>query len=153
MRKCNVFVLFLYSCSVCLIFYAFSLNVRSFSGNIFLNVFLLSTVEVPANLSPFFCLHSKLGRKGTFKLILYFLFAGVACFTCIPLLIFYGERIVSIRNIFLLYFLCSLMGRVLGPKRRRGGRGLQPILPSISYHFYQNFKPIVLIKTPASPIS
>ena len=79
-----------FRCSVSFIYYALSLNANTLIGDIFLNFFFLSAVEIPANLIALLGLRSRLfGRRYTH--VIAFLVAGIACFASVPLLILYGE--------------------------------------------------------------
>ena len=93
-------------CTCSFIYYALSLNARSLSGNVFINFFLLSAVEIPANIAAFLCLRAKiLGRRRTH--ILAYLLAGLACLISVPLIVYYGEIFIPtwyLSNHFLKFF-------------------------------------------------
>ena len=69
-------------------FYGLSLNSGRLPGDVFLNTFLLSFVEVPANIICIFLL-DKAGRRPTVGVFM--LIGGILTFLCIPFLIFDRE--------------------------------------------------------------
>ena len=71
-----------------LMFYGLSLNSGRLAGDVFLNTFLLSVVEVPANLLCLFLL-DRIGRRNTVGGGM--LTAAALTLGCIPFLIFEGD--------------------------------------------------------------
>ncbi|XP_054162178.1 carcinine transporter-like [Oppia nitens] len=62
------------------IYYGIQMNVYNFSGNEFINFFLLSVVEIPAYLVGWFSMETRLGRRWTFALFM--LLCGLSL--CVP---------------------------------------------------------------------
>jgi len=83
-------------CSVCnrfidaLMFYALSLNAGRLPANIFFNVFLLSVVEIPANLTAAFLLE-RVGRRRTLGVST--MLGGFTSFLMIPFMFSSGQSL------------------------------------------------------------
>ena len=65
------------------VYYGIHLNLYNFSGNEFLNFFLLSLIELPAYVMGWYCIETRLGRRFTNALSL--VFCGLCL--CIPAVI------------------------------------------------------------------
>ncbi|ELU10457.1 hypothetical protein CAPTEDRAFT_117682, partial [Capitella teleta] len=84
MRKRNLIILLEWQVfTLSLIYYGLSLNTGRLPGSVYLNSFLMSAVEFPANLVGIFLL-SRIGRKWTTGGAT--LMAGVSTLICIPFL-------------------------------------------------------------------
>jgi len=77
-------------------FYALSLNAGRLPGSIFFNMFLLSAIEIPANLTAAFLLE-RVGRRLTVGVST--ILGGLASFLMIPFMFFYGQFIIRIMTI------------------------------------------------------
>ncbi|GFS15325.1 solute carrier family 22 member 21 [Elysia marginata] len=67
-------------CAISIIFYGLSFGVSSFSGNLYLNIALMSIVEIPVHTMTFF-LFNKIGRRWT--TFAYFFVGTVAAFASV----------------------------------------------------------------------
>jgi len=74
-----------------LMFYALSLNAGRLPGSVFFNVFLLSAVELPANLAAAFLLE-RVGRRPTVGVST--ILGGLASFLMIPFMFFPGQSMI-----------------------------------------------------------
>jgi len=71
-------------------FYALSLNAGRLPGSVFINVFLLSVIELPANLAAA-CLLERAGRRRTVGVST--ILGGLTSFLMIPFIIFHGQSL------------------------------------------------------------
>ena len=74
-------------------FYALSLNAGRLPGSVFFNVFLLSVIEIPANLAAAFLLE-RVGRRLTIGGST--MLGGLASLLMIPFMFFTGQFITTI---------------------------------------------------------
>jgi len=75
-----------------LMFYALSLNAGRLPGSVFFNVFLLSVIEIPANVSAAFLLE-RVGRRPTLGVST--ILGGLVSFLMIPLTFFSGQYLFT----------------------------------------------------------
>ena len=84
-----------------LVYFGLMLNVQRLVGNIFINVFLMSLVDVPALLIGAWS-SARLGRR--FTLVVALVFSGLANYGCIPLLVTKGGGLLWPLNKWVTFF-------------------------------------------------